>query len=57
MTYGEIYNQFFKKTNIDCSLIEDYRPCCELFDVPSIKNAIVIWLRGGEKIIFIANES
>lgn len=56
MTYKELYDQFFETTNIDRSLIDDYRPCCELFDVPNIPNAIVLWLRSGEKIIFIANE-
>lgn len=56
MTYEEIYNSFFEKTNIDRSLIEDYRPCCEMYDVPNISNAILIWLRSGEKIIFIAKE-
>lgn len=57
MTYKEIYNRFFETTSIDRSLIEDYRPCCELFDVPNIPNAIVLWLRSGEKIIFISKEN
>lgn len=56
MTYKEIYNSFFEKTNIDRSLIVNYRPCCEMYDVPNISNAILIWLRSGEKIIFIAKE-
>ncbi len=56
MTYKEIYNSFFEKTNIDHSLIVDYRPCREMYDVPNISNAIVIWLHSGEKIIFIAKE-
>ncbi len=54
MTYQEIYDQFLEKTNIDISLIDDYRPCCELFDVPNIANAILVWLHSGERIIFIA---
>lgn len=56
MTYNEMYNSFFEKTNIDRSLIVNYRPCCEMYDVPNISNAILIWLRSGEKIIFIAKE-
>lgn len=56
MTYGEIFNSFLTKTNIDRSIIEDYRPCCELFDVPNIPNAIIVWLCDGDKIIFIAQD-
>lgn len=54
MTYGEIYKQFFNKTGIKPSFVSDYRPCCELFGVPNMPNAIVIWLCSGEKMIFIA---
>lgn len=53
MTYGEIYDQFISTTNINASLLSDYRPCCSLFDVPDIPNAIIIWLKTGEKIIYI----
>ena len=56
MTYKEIYQSFLESTNIDRSLIASYRPCCEIYDVPNISNAILIYLRSGEKIIFIANE-
>lgn len=55
MTYQELYNQFLKKTNMDISLISDYRPCCELYNAPNIANAILVWLRSGERLIFIAN--
>ena len=54
MTYGEIYRQFESVTNINKSLVSDYRPCCELFDVPNIPNAIIVWLKTGDKIIYIA---
>lgn len=54
MTYGEIYTQFLKKSGISESRINDYRPCCDLFDVPFIPNAIVVWLNDGGKIIYIA---
>lgn len=56
MTYEEIFNSFLTKTNIDRSIIENYRPCCELFDVPNIPNAIIVWLCDGDKIIFIAQD-
>lgn len=49
-TYEMIFNEF-KKNNPDIRIM-DYRPCCELFDVPNIDNAIVIWLDGGSKIIY-----
>lgn len=52
MTYGEIYKEFLLKTKIDCNLIEDYRPCCEMFDAPNIGNGIIIWLKSGGKLIY-----
>lgn len=54
MTYGEIYKQFLEKTGIPESLIDDYRPCVPLFDVPRINDAILVWLKGGGKLIYIA---
>ena len=55
-TYGDIYKQFLESTNIDLALVENYRPCCELFGVPNISNAIVVWLNNGNKIIYIVGE-
>lgn len=52
-TYGDIFNKFLNETYIDKQLIDDYRPCCEIFGVPNIDNAIVVWLRNGAKIIYI----
>lgn len=54
MTYGDIFEEFLTETHIDRQVIEDYRPCCEMFDVPNISNAIVVWLRNGAKIIYIS---
>lgn len=51
MTYQNIYNQF-RLNNPEIEII-DYRPCCELYDVPNLDNAIVMWLRNGTKIIYI----
>ena len=40
LTYGMIFREF-KNKNPEIEII-DYRPCCELFGFPCIKNAIVI---------------
>lgn len=53
-TYGDIFEEFLIETHIDRQVIEDYRPCCEMFDVPNIANAIVVWLRNGAKIVYIS---
>lgn len=53
-TYGDIFEEFLTETHIDRQCIENYRPCCEMFDVPNITNAIVVWLRNGSKIIYIS---
>lgn len=50
MTYGEIYEEFRKKCDCD---VMDYRPCCEMYDVPNIPNAIVVWLKDKGTIIYI----
>ena len=52
MTYKEIYEEFLSETEIDRKLIEDYRPCCEMFDVPNIASAIIIWLKNGAELIY-----
>lgn len=56
ITYGEIYNQFLKDTKINKYEIEDYRPTDSLFGVPYIPNAILVWLKSGNKIIYIYSE-
>ncbi|MCF8018138.1 MAG: hypothetical protein K9L62_01945 [Vallitaleaceae bacterium] len=53
MTYGDIEKRFIEVTNIDVSAIDDYRPYIELFDVPNISGAIIIWLKNGDKIIYV----
>lgn len=52
MTYGEIFAEFMSKATVE---VADYRPCCEMYDVPNIPGAIVIWPKGGGKIIYIAD--
>lgn len=52
MKYKEIYEEFIFKTGIDRNLIEDYRPCCEIYEVPRILNAIVIMLKNGAELIY-----
>ena len=56
MTYKEIYLEFEKYTNIELAIIDDSRPCLSFYGVPSIKNAILVWLKNGSKIIYIAKE-
>lgn len=52
LTYGEIFNHFLE--NCETKLpVEDYRPCVSMYGVPDIPYAIVIWLAGGTKIIYI----
>lgn len=53
ITYGDIYKQFIEETGIDETKLDDYRPCCEMFDVPNIPYGIVIWLKTGGKLIYI----
>jgi len=53
MTYGEIQKEFITFTELSSNKIDDYRPCSEMYDVPFIENAIVVWLKNGSKIIYI----
>jgi hypothetical protein len=53
MTYGDIYRDFKSVTNISSELIDDYRPCMEMYGVPFIADAIVVWLKNGDKIIYV----
>lgn len=55
MTYGDIYNEFCKKfPNVE---VKDYRPAVEMH-IPQIlkgiPNAIIVWLKDGAKVIYIA---
>lgn len=52
-SYMDIYNQFLEKTNIDEKLIMDYKPCFSMYNVPYIKDGLIIWLKSGGKIIYI----
>lgn len=54
-TYGDIYNEFLAK--FPNSKVKDYRPAdpmfiCELYQ--AIPNAIIVWLKDGTSIIYIA---
>lgn len=55
MTYGDIYEEFCKK--FPNAKTEDYRPADEIH-IPQlargIPNAIIVWLKDGSKIIYIA---
>lgn len=52
LTYGEIYNHFLEQCETKFP-IEDYRPCRQMYGVPDIPNAIVVWVSDGTKIIYI----
>lgn len=57
MTYGDIYNEFCKRfPNVE---IDDYRPAVELH-IPQVRrgipNAIIVWLKDGSKVIYIAED-
>lgn len=53
VSYIDIYRRFKKDSNIQESLIDDYRPCMAMYGVPNIPNAIVVWLTNGSKLIYI----
>lgn len=53
-TYGDIFNEFGKTTEIDYDFIMDYRPATKPyidFDIPV--PAIVVWLINGDQLIYI----
>lgn len=52
MKCKEICEEFISKTGIDINLIEDYRPCCEIYEVPRMPNAILIMLKNGAELIY-----
>lgn len=55
MTYGDIYYQFCKK--FPNAEVNDFRPAIPMF-LPSlakpIPNAIIVWLKDGSKVVYIA---
>lgn len=57
LKYEDIYNDFCKKfPDIEA---EDYRPAIELY-IPQlskgIPNAIIVWIKDGSKVIYIAED-
>lgn len=55
MTYGDIYYQFCKK--FPNSEVSDFRPAIPTY-MPSLENgipnAIIVWLKDGSKVVYIA---
>jgi hypothetical protein len=56
MTYGELEKEFENKIK-NPDDIDDFRPCEEMYGVPTILGAIVIWFKDGSKMIYIPNKS
>lgn len=56
MTYGKIYEEFLSKCNC-ADDIEDFRPCHEMYGVPTISYAIVVWFKDKSKIIYISDKA
>ena len=58
MTYGEIYNQALEELCLSPGKVEDYRPAVEMH-IKQLKepipNGIIIWLKNGDKIIYVAD--
>lgn len=53
MTYGELYKEFKSKVQLKDV---DWRPCSEMFGVPNVPNAILVYLDDGSKVIYIGAE-
>ena len=56
ITYGDIFKEFCDATNLQ-NMVENYRPCDEMFGVPFIPGAIIVWLNNGSKLIYISKET
>lgn len=54
--YMDIYKSFLEYTNINESLINDWRPCTEIYNEPWRPNTIIVWLKNGSKIIYTIPE-
>lgn len=56
MTYSELYERAIKKLNLKQEDIEDYGPASGLYIkqvTGIIPDAIIIWLKSGEQIVYI----
>lgn len=53
-TFGELLCE--AQQLLKDEIIEDYRPCAELYGVPNMEGAILVFLQGGSKMIYIPKE-
>lgn len=57
-TWGAIFKEFKESTGIFEDLIADYRPAQRpYFEVDLPMTAIIVWLKDGERIIYIPKEN
>lgn len=52
-TFGDIYKEFLEESGISESNVDDYRPCTEPFYPVLINGAIIVWLKGGSRVIYL----
>lgn len=57
LTFGDIFNNFLTSTEINRDFITDYRPCGQPYFDYYIPNAIIVWLKNGDRLIYINKPS
>lgn len=53
LTYEDLYREFLACTKVDPEEVNDWRPCTELYGVPYIQCAIIIWLKDKSSLIYM----
>lgn len=57
LTFGDIFNNFLTNTQTNRELIDDYRPCGQPYFDYYIPNAIIVWLKSRDRLIYINKPS